>query len=380
MPDMRSYLYILSLCICFYSCSGKVYDKPGVEPEPEEKPSEPRFELPKADKIIVKVVAIYEDPKVNDNQYLHQVAITPGYSFKWENPRELCKEYKKFFEEQSNGVVEYQIVDEIEADVFWTHSWGDPSKTSWTKEQVIEYMLQPGWEYIRNDEKQHHPNYDGRSNYKYKEMVEYYGFDKMRDNNEVHEIWVWSYPLGGMWESTFSGKGSFWLNSPVMNPTTSNEKLLIVMGLNYERDLACAVESFGHRVESIMREVYGRWNPTGPLHPNPNMWELYTAYAKMSGGNTHVGNIHFPPNGAQDYDWNNSTTVKSFHNEWKFYPDIRNEEAEYLNSSKWGGSHLGYFKFWYSHLPKFKGKHEGKLNNWWHYIVDYNEAIDIEKQ
>ena len=375
---MKKLAIILLSVFLSFSCESKEYDKPG-EPEPEApKETEPRTILPKADKKVVKVIAVYEDPKVNDNQYLHDVGVTPGYSFKWEDPRELCREYKKFFEEQSGGVIEYQIVDEIEADVFWTHFWGDQTKTTWTKEQVIQYMREPAWSSIRNDEQQYHPNYDGRSNYKYKEMVEYYGFDKMRDNNEVHEIWVWSYPLGGMWESTFSGKGAFWLNSPVMNPTTSNEKLLIVMGLNYERDLACAVESYGHRIESIMREVYGRWNPGGPLPPNPNMWELFTAYSGISGGKTYVGNIHFPPNGRHDYDWGNTANVKSYHNEWKYYPDIRLEDSETVNCSKWGCSHLGYFKFWWSHLPNFKGKHEGKLNNWWHYIVDYNEAKELE--
>jgi len=377
---MRVFIFILIGFLCF-SCDKKTYDNPGEEPPKPEVPvnNEPRIELPKADKKIIKVIAIYEDPKVNETQYLHQVGRTPGHTFAWENPRQLTRNYKQFFEETSGGVIEIQIVKEIEAERFWTHSWGDASKKPWSKEQVIEYVLQPGWEYIKEDERIHHPSYDGRSNYKYKEMVEYYEFDKMRDNDEVHEIWVWSFPMGGMWESTFSGKGTFWLNSPVMEPTTSNEKLLIVMGLNYERDLACAVESSGHRVESIMRHVYGRWNPAGPLHPQPNMWELYTAYAQISGGNTHVGNIHFPPNGRQDYDWYNTASVRSFHNEWKYYPDIRNELAEYVTNTTWGNSHLGYMRFWFSHLPKFKGKHEGKLNNWWHYTFDYNEAIKLEK-
>jgi hypothetical protein len=37
-------------------------------------------------------------------------------------------------------------------------------------------------------------------------MVGFYGFDKMRDDGEIHEVWIWTFPYGGMWESHMMGK------------------------------------------------------------------------------------------------------------------------------------------------------------------------------
>ena len=39
-------------------------------------------------------------------------------------------------------------------------------------------------------------------------------------------------------------------------------------------------------------------------------------------------------------------------------------------------------KWWLGHMPHFKGisPYDGKLNNWWHYVVDYNAAVALEKK
>src|SRR5690554_7474454 len=100
----------------------------------------------------------------------------------------------------------------------------------------------------------------------------------MRDNGEIHEVWVWTFPYGGMWESHMMGEGAFWINSqPNENP--SCKELLSIMGLNYERDLACALESYGHRFESTMMKVYGWWDYDNKPYANElTTWELFSAY------------------------------------------------------------------------------------------------------
>ena len=362
--------YIFKNCFfTFLMVAATVTTGRTVEPE--------RTVLPKADKKVIKAIVVYEDPKLEDGRYLHQL-------FGWNNPRELNRQYKDFFFEQSGGVVEYEIVNEIETDLFWTHYKQDPERKSWDLAEVVKLFSEPGWATLRKEERAE--SLSGDWPYKYKEMIEHYGFDKMRDRDEVHEIWVWSYPISGMYESRFAGQGAFWLNSPPMNPNTTNEKLLIVMGFNYERDVACAVEDFGHRAESIMKEVYGRWNWRPSIPSAPNNWELYSAFDGVSNGSTHVGNVHFPPNGRKDYDWANPASVKSYHKEWQYYPNIRKNEdegakGEIMDCSAWGCNHLGWFKFWFSHFPNFQGinKKDGKLNNWWHYFVDYQEARKLEK-
>lgn len=51
------------------------------------------------------------------------------------------------------------------------------------------------------------------------------------------------------------------------------------MGFNYERTADLALHSFGHRAESVMREVYKRWEPidSGVNPTDPNNWELFTS-------------------------------------------------------------------------------------------------------
>jgi hypothetical protein len=159
------------------------------------------------------------------------------------------------------------------------------------------------------------------------------------------------------------------------------------MGLNYERDLACALESYGHRFESIMMEVYGWWKyDKKDKKEELTNWEIYSAYAlkyaKFNPGQSHIGNIHFPPNGEKDYDWKNQKMVKTYADNWLNYPDVKEENAREVNCSEWGCSHIGYMKWWFSHLPHFEGVNtkDKKLNNWWRYVVDYNEALRLEKQ
>jgi hypothetical protein len=55
-------------------------------------------------------------------------------------------------------------------------------------------------------------------------------------------------------------------------------------------------------------------------------------------------------------------------------------EWSYNDSSK---AHVGWMMYFLSHLPHFKGlntvdKNDLHLNNWWHYVVNYNEALREE--
>jgi len=67
----------------------------------------------------------------------------------------------------------------------------------------------------------------------------------------IDEIWVYGAPGFGMWESTMAGDGGYWCNSAPVQGVAS-ERLFVVMGWNFERGVAEAIHSFGHRAESIM--------------------------------------------------------------------------------------------------------------------------------
>ena len=331
-----------------------------------------RVELPKAETIVVKVAVVIEDPII-DGKRFHEW-------MNWEDPYKTYPKYEEALEKCSDGVVDYQIVKVIEADKMYTYFGDKPDKYVTPEDLKRMFIDDKGWTEIRQHER------GGSVHYDYLPMAQAYGFDKMRDKEEINEVWVYSWPINGMNESRFVGKGGFWLNS-TPTPGATNKKLLTVMYCNYERNLACAMESYGHRVESTMIHVYGRWltcPPAKELQPDSklNNWELYSSYDKIRPGKGHVGNVHYPVNATHDYEWNNPNKVYTYQEAWKYYPDIREIDPEYVDCSKWDCSQLGRMMNFHSHLPNKAGinPEDGKLNNWWHYIVNYNDAVKLEKK
>jgi len=322
---------------------------------------------------VVKVVVVIQDPVINGKR-MHETFKTPGYTFKWNDPWQLTKDYELALEEISHGVIDYQIVEIIDAHEYFTVLKKTGERL--TENRVIELMQEPDWKTLKQD----------GASFDYKAFVEFFGFDKKRDAGKINEVWVWSFPCGGMWESNMVGKDAFWINSDPTQGVNCKEQLSI-MGLNYERDLACALESYGHRFESTMMKVYGWWNYDKKANKEElTNWEKYTAYTKtynkFNTGMSHVGNIHFPPNGEKDYDWTNHSKAMSYADTWADYPNIKDENARQMDCSEWGCTHLGYMKWWFSHIPHFAGINpaDKKLNNWWRYVVDYNEALRLEKK
>ncbi len=316
-----------------------------------------------AETLKIKVAVVIQDPIMPDSggKRMHEVMKTPGYSFVWNDPMALNKAYEVALEEVSHGVVDFEIVEIIDESLCFSN-WNETNEPI-SMEEMIGLLQEPEWKSLK----------EVGTHFDYKRFVEHYDFDLRRDKGEINEVWVWSFPYGGMWESNYVGDKGFWLNS---DPTTGtrNEKLLVIMGLNYERKMSLAMESFGHRFESVMWHEYGRWEKN---QADPNNWELFTQFDQHAPGQAHIGNIHFPPNGVHDYDWVNKTKVSTYADGWAFYPDIRTDSSRIVDCTEWDCSHEGYMKWWFSHLPHFRGTNpkDGKLNNWWQYVVDYDSTL-----
>ncbi len=330
-----------------------------------------------AEPIRIKVAVVYENPVVpgTDGKRVHEHFRTPGYSFSWNNPAEQLPKYMAAISEASHGVVEYEVVEEIYADSLFTYRVSDPEYKHISMDEFFGMLALPKW----GVEVERDVRYD------YAGMISYYGFDKKCDAGEIDEVWVYSTPLSGMYESHMMGEGAFWINSPG-EPEAPCKELLSVMFFNYERDIACALESFSHRFESTMMKVYGWWDyDNRPTKEDLTTWDKYTGYAKIysryDGNACHIGNVHFPPNGTHDYDFVNEDYVMSYADEWLDYPDVPEKNARLINRSEWG-NHEGYMKWWLGHMPHFKGMNpaDGKLNNWWHYVVDYKAAVELENK
>lgn len=369
--------------------------------------AEAEYQARVADPIVVKVAVVYENPPMTNGKRLHE-------KYGYNNPYEQVRDYEFWLEKASHGVIDYQIVAEkhIEEDPghFWSYDRTiqnpDGSK-AYHSVEFVEEILDPSNGYDIGIE-------DEYGTFDYTGMAEYYGFGQMRDAGELHEIWVYTHPASGMYESRLMGAGAFWCNSPGITNGAPCQDLMCVMFCNFEREVALAIHSHAHRVESIMNQVYGSWNyGNKPRYSDLTNWELFSAYEKLveenyseeKAGFCHIGMCHWPPNARADYDYGNKTNfVYTYADTWIDYPDIKEDKytARKVNCDEWkiektpeldaqvnqtwyyDDYQLGYMLYYHSHLPHFKGLNKAAndqhLNNWWHYIVDYNAAIRRERE
>jgi hypothetical protein len=331
------------------------------------------FRSQKVKPMYPKVVLVVQNPTMPGGKKINQM-------FGWRDPVLLANSLVKHFKEASDSVVNYQIVETINASILFTRYYGSYLSAT----QYVQLLQEPGWKSLKA------ASDSGKIFFDYREFVKYYKFDERRNKGEIDEVWVYTGPYLGMYESQLLGPKAFWWNSPPIKEGTALTKLLSVMGLNYERGVDLAFHSFGHRMESAMVQAYYEttglnWNPK---RTNPTPWDLFTRIEKDVPGGAHVGNIHFPPNGKSDYDYGNTTLVTSYAENWFRYPFLLNQSS-LVNVQTWiyqpgeplaeGNDHLGYLRWWYNHLPRYEGVSDGVLNNWWHYTLDYEAAVALAK-
>jgi len=327
------------------------------------------FQSTNAPTLNVKVALVLQDPIIDqpNKRRIHQVR-------NWAHPLTLVNQILEEFGQASDGVVNFQIVETHNDEAVFTKL----DNKFMTIDTLAYYYGSIANLYGRDKEgtlqnlaeKQHRVRFD------YNAMIDYYDFDTKRNNDEIHEVWVYAHPFAGMAESQLVGPNGFWYNSyPIEHPGLV--KQIAIMGWNYERGVAEAIHSFGHRAESAIVHAYSdRWDV---FAQNPTPWEIFTRIDKHFPGRAHIGNIHFPPNGMSDYDYSNRRYVKTYADNWKRYP-ILLDQTRMINCEEWGNTQLGYLKWWLNHLPRFTGVSEGILNNWWHYVIDYEQAVALAAQ
>lgn len=190
------------------------------------------------------------------------------------------------------------------------------------------------------------------------------------NRGEIDELWLYGAPYNGGWESTLAGPGAYWFNSvPVPEPTGCN-KLLPIMSYNFERDFDMALHNFGHRTESTMWHVYGSWQQNRTAHS----WEQFALvkFHSPDYGYSGCGNIHFPPNGTNDYDYTNTAPMQTNCADFENYPDLSepSQVLETVTCANWGCNHNGYLQYWYTHFPANQGcAKDGIGNDWWKYFA-----------
>jgi hypothetical protein len=267
----------------------------------------------------------------------------------WNDALKLAEDYRRDLKESSGDFVDYAIVRTTIADEYPVKKDG----FRYTDESYMKcFQTSKGW---------HQP--DGID---YRAIIEKYKLADLVGKGEIDEIWMFGAPYFGYWESTMAGKGAYFCNSaPVEGVDCS--RIFVIMGFNYERGVGEMLEDFGHRTESIVRRVYGSWE-----HNEKHAWNRFTLYDKVAPGKAACGNVHFAPNSVNDYDWGNETYVWSTCDDWLSYPDLTGKKRK-VNCSEWGNGNIReHHKWWLKHLPRAPGRSDGKLSNWWKYVVDFN--------
>lgn len=281
----------------------------------------------------------------------------------WNDPRELMPGYIHDVQACSHGYVRYRIVDEIEVDAF-------PVKLDGFRYTTASFQA-----CLAGEQPWHQPDaVDYRAIFKQFNVL---GRFRRR---EIDEVWLWGFPYGGFWESTMAGFRAYFCNSQPV-PGVWTWRTLMTMGFNYERGVGEMLEAFGHRVESIMRHVYGSWEhaPVSARSPT-HAWNRFTLYDKVAPGEASCGTVHFAPNSDQDYDWGNPRTVMSTADDWLHYPDLTGEKLP-MNCTQWGNGDIReHHRWWLARLPHAEGRNpDGKLNNWWPYVADFNRFPESRK-
>ncbi len=312
---------------------------------------------------VVKVALIIQDPIIPQfgNIRVHQ-------EWGWTDPKTMVAQIQQEFLKASDSTVIFKIAEMHDDQNVFTMI-----DSTYMTIDTVAYYFQSNHLYNNGTTTslQYIAEQQNRIRYDYNGMIKFYGLDKKRNNGDIDEVWVYAFPFGGMYESELAGPGAFFWNSPPL-PSPTLKKTLSIMGWNYERGVAEAMHSMGHRFESALRHAYGRWDDK---NSDPNMWELFTRIDKDVPGGANIGNIHYPPNGQSDYDYGDSKAVTTYADNWKRYPYILNQHRT-VTCSEWGCSQIGYMRWWFSHLPRYTGTYNGKLNNWWAYALDYYAAVD----
>lgn len=261
-----------------------------------------------------------------------------------------------FFRNSSSGQIQYEVVETTILDEF-------PVKVDGFSYTVPEYI-----DVLNQVVPPHNPD-----TVDYNLIVNDSRLDicDKANRNEIDEVWIFNGPYYGFWESTLVGPGSYWYNSEPVSGPHSCERMIPIMGPNPERGISESVHNFGHRTESTMWKIYDyQWesNPYGNNWEKFSLVDSHTPDYSFSG----CGNIHFPPNGQKDYDYDNFESAQTYCDDFVNYPNMHEptDVLETVTCTTWGCTQLQYLDYWFSHLPQnFGCGPDSVANNWWIYFA-----------
>ena len=320
---------------------------PKPAPKPKPKPAPVADTIPEpARRVVNRVLNIIYNPTMN-TETGEKLTDQTG----WQDPDDLTVGFSADILQTSHGMARYEIVERIEVDAFPVLKDG------------FRYAPSLYLDALHGVTPPHQP-YD----VDYHAILEEFNVVERVENKEIDEVWVFAFPYGGFHESVMAGKGAFWCNARSLEGTSHISRRFIIMGFSYERGVGEMLESFGHRLESMMEKTFAK------TQGEANLWNRYTRYDKKNPGQAEVGNVHFAPNSERDYDWGNMRLVSSLCDDWLSFPNFTGEMRQ-VNADDWGNGDIRlHHQWWQERIPHVGGRQNGIHNNWWQYIMDANKV------
>lgn len=302
-----------------------------------------------------KVLLLIFDPKVQTPTGPQRLSAFMG----WSDPDALSESYRTWFQTTSYNRVRYQVVQRSLVDDI-------PAKEDGFDYSVDEYLA-----CMRGEGPCHDPDLAD-----YLRIVQDHAICEKVNAGAIDEVWMWGGPFFGYFESRLAGPNGYWYNSPPLEGTSCN-RLVPIMGYNYERGLPEVIHNFMHRSESGMAQVYGDWQENRMAH-NFDKFALVAAQSP-SFGFSGCGSGHFAANSLADYEYTSLTQEDSFCDDFFNYPNLAANPASVLRPTsceRWNCDETEYYRYWLRHLPAAKGTGpDGKANDWLPYVVDPNRVF-----
>lgn len=268
----------------------------------------------------------------------------------WGKAETLVNGYISDLHTSSHGYLNYQIVETLQTPTF-------PVKADGFEYEADAYLQ--SW---MSGSGFHTPDLCD-----YHRILADYDLVKKVNSRTIDEVWLVAMPYGGFYESIMAGPGAFFCNAPPLTGTDANRRF-VIMGFTYQRGVGEMLESFGHRAESILRQVFR--NTSGVK----NLWERFIRYEQTSPGQAECGTVHFAPNSTRDYEWGSPNPVLSRWHNWEHFPDLEGAPVE-VTAADWGNGDIrAHHNWWLSLFPHISGLANGIDYNWWKYITDPNEV------
>ena len=168
------------------------------------------------------------------------------------------------------------------------------------------------------------PLFSDSFKFDYDYIINKYNLITLREKKFFDQVWIFGVDPLGAFETMMVGSNPYWING---TPLKKDCKNFLIAGFALARRDS-SLHALGHALENLISFGFsGDYNKytdkviTEEEYNKLNYWEKFTLINKNTKNkNAGVGNVHYPFNGINDYDYSNTNQVYSYWESWLNYP------------------------------------------------------------